>query len=1086
MQERSLYELRRALLAARNLPFASGEPLYTYLFDTTEYEAIKQALTAYGASALRDVDGRALFVAFAAEWFRRDRADGHWDWGRPCEAIGITYGGSLADISYAEIQDAVRSGLQTWKRPRPAGDAPGKKWIMAVVSECGFPTAALERGGALHTWLSNALDLAERGHDLDYAVEREAWRVPDTLVGAVIDTAKLLCAALLVLRGRLHALSAEGLGVDPIAYLDATDPHWRDALPVVAQDEHAASLINDLVKRAKPAQPILSIGRVLQREAGAWRARAEIAVDGACPATALPEGLRAFAGSHTRFTIRVLGYVGEQHSAPIATLEKEGLAADEEVWVLAKRQTSFAPNCPLNAQIDFSAEANGVVLTNFVTAGGESLVDTIAAFRIDGEPETVSRLEFLSAASARVRDPWIGLCGPSTLIARLQVEGEKHPLGKVDDALELVGVRGKAWLEGKHERYVWRTGSPDEDRDELVLDGAVVGTIRETVFRGMPRIALVARSGRTGLKIEKLHWRPLSSGAWRSPGRTPPFGAIELAQIDAGEIVARRTVHSAPTNFAVTALSGKSQRRIRLTGATDARVAASTTRDGARFALDVERADDEFEIDLSGAPNAAIIDFDIDWPETRLRVSMRDPTTRTALVSPSGQVISSIARLSVGDLRGWRLHTGETTLLKIELGERVNGRMPGTIVRIVGETPLQALQDQIKAVLASTASAAPLDAVVRLSWLGPGGHFAEIRWYDGDRPTEQAREFEAISLVRPEICFSVPSDDLLDAALSANGGGPFVIFARSASGSSWSRPCFKPGRPFDRSGLSPLQLACALEAQSLRLQAIAAQLDDGLALDHADMSFVRAAVDVAIARAPFASFDLLRALGAQADAAVACLAFANGPGQLTNLLSLEDELSFAWGASRVEAWRRAFDKRAEIILEKLELGEAGRPLVLSTLARWLSHISATRPALAGHVSLVAGAWWQQYFSVARGCEELIALARRMERVCARDGLRASESALIDRQAEAYWPQLDLVKLLGAEASAVPYDPSRRDIIAAPHVAALIANDRIAASHEAIAACREARLFDPYYFDDVLPRAMVARAGGAACFDGAQR
>jgi hypothetical protein len=671
-------------------------------------------------------------------------------------------------------------------------------------------------------------------------------------------------------------------------------------------------------------------------------------------------------------------------------------------------------------------------------------------------------------------------------MARLQVEGEQRVLGKVDDLLELVVIRGKAWLEREHARCVWRTESPDEDHDELVLDGPTVSGIRETVFRGLPRSALVARSGRTGLKIDKLHWRPLSGGAWRSPGRTPPFGAIELAYIDAGEIVARRTLQSAPVGFALTALSGKSQRRMRLTGVADARVAASTMRDGTRLALGVERASDEFEIDLSGAPNAAIIDLDIDWPETRLRVSMRDPTTRTALVSPSGQVVSSIARLSVGDLRGWRLHTGEATLLKIELGERINGRMPGTIVKILGETPLQALQDQIKAVLASTANAAPLDAVVRLSWLGPGGHFAEVRWYDGDRPTEQEPEFEAISLVRPEICLSVPANASLEVALSANGGGPFVIFPRSTNGSSWSRPAFKPGHPFDRSGLSPLQLACALEAQPLRLQAIAAQLDDGLALDPADMHFVRAAVDAAITRAPFASFDLLRTLGARADAAVACLAFAAGPGQLTNLLSLEDELSFAWGASRVEAWRRAFDRRAEIMLEKLELGEAGRPLVLSTLARWLSHIGAARPALAGHVSLVARAWWQQYFSAASSCEELIALARRMELACARHGLRASESALIDRQVEAYWPQLDLVKLLGAEAQAVPYDAFRRDIIAAPHVAALIANDRIAASHEAIAACREARLFDPYYFDDVLPRAMVTRADGAACFDGAQR
>jgi hypothetical protein len=105
-----------ALLKSRHLARPSGRPLYEYRFTREEFERMGTVLRSMHGRFLDDHRGAALFVAFTAEWFRREREGGHWDWINPLAALGVRYHASdpSAPIRYPQVRRAAEAGLATW------------------------------------------------------------------------------------------------------------------------------------------------------------------------------------------------------------------------------------------------------------------------------------------------------------------------------------------------------------------------------------------------------------------------------------------------------------------------------------------------------------------------------------------------------------------------------------------------------------------------------------------------------------------------------------------------------------------------------------------------------------------------------------------------------------------------------------------------------------------------------------------------------------------------------------------------------------------------------------------------------------
>ena len=177
----------QSLLASQGLDGPDGRPLYAYRFARAEFERTGAILRRQGISVLSDLYGygAGLVVSHIAEWFRRERSGGHWDWIRPLRAIGLDYGPN-ARVRYSDIESLVDRGLRIWQRPKPAG---GER-LLAIVREAGFPVASIREDPRISSWLRNSVLAAEKGLPVRDSVNEEAWRVSDRLAQALIEDRK--------------------------------------------------------------------------------------------------------------------------------------------------------------------------------------------------------------------------------------------------------------------------------------------------------------------------------------------------------------------------------------------------------------------------------------------------------------------------------------------------------------------------------------------------------------------------------------------------------------------------------------------------------------------------------------------------------------------------------------------------------------------------------------------------------------------------------------------------------------------------------------------------------------------------------
>jgi hypothetical protein len=116
---RGIYE---ALLASRKLPKPDGRPLYEYRFTRQEFDNLAAVLRSTRGGFLDDRWGRALFVAFTAEWYRREREGGHWDWVHPLKALGVHYHSTepSARVRYPQVRAAAEAGTAASQSSTPS------------------------------------------------------------------------------------------------------------------------------------------------------------------------------------------------------------------------------------------------------------------------------------------------------------------------------------------------------------------------------------------------------------------------------------------------------------------------------------------------------------------------------------------------------------------------------------------------------------------------------------------------------------------------------------------------------------------------------------------------------------------------------------------------------------------------------------------------------------------------------------------------------------------------------------------------------------------------------------------------------
>ncbi|MDR3571046.1 MAG: STY4851/ECs_5259 family protein, partial [Candidatus Pacebacteria bacterium] len=547
----------KSLLEARGLARPDRRPLYAYRFSKAEVDQICTIMHRHGPSALRDPNGAALVVAHVAEWFRRERAGGHWDWIRPLQALGFEYG-PHAPVQYRDIEDLVSLGLRAWGRPEPTG---GER-LLAIIREAGFPVASVREDPRISSWLKFSVLCAERGFSTRDAVGAEAWRVSDRLAQALFEPAIELCEKIIELRRSLPPANERG---DPVDYLDQNRPCWRDELPFDIECEDIRSMVEQIVRIRDEVATALGINRNLFRIADEWRARASLCLSGRIDLRRLPplvaEAVRD--GRRLRIFPRP-PYCDELIAVgAIETFGKDGSQEHELRAFVAKFDAPLA----LEEEARLLVQSGISTVGELIATGGEALHEPVIALQIEQIDELGNPvcLRVLGSSPVQTSRSVLALAIREEHFAAVSFSDKFNELGRcVESSRRVVSFSGLATFALDGARWSWRTTADRNVEARPVLVGNLVRNVRECVFRGVPQLWIEREGHFRAPKHSELHWRPRGRGRWRPVDGSKPWGNVDIAVIERGELCCAIGAAIVPPAFNIAV--DRTKRELRVTG----------------------------------------------------------------------------------------------------------------------------------------------------------------------------------------------------------------------------------------------------------------------------------------------------------------------------------------------------------------------------------------------------------------------------------------------------------------------------------------------------------------------------------------
>ena len=1070
----TLKGVRQALLLSRKMSGPDGSPLYAYRFKTSEYDRVREFLRACGLNVLRDPGGGALLVMYLAEWFRRERHGGGWDWVTPLGQLGIRYHATevWADVRYPEVRDCVEGGLRAWGRSASSR----LSLLTTVVQESGFPAADIARG-RLGVWLRRSVLTADRGLNAYDAVTEEAWRAPETLVQALFDSAVKLCDAVVRLRRKVSG--GEG---DALIALDRLEPTWRTSLPFDVQDDHFRSLVEELVVARQAEDPALFVERRYVLADGRWVGQAEVKLGGVLDEPRSPPDLLAGLASYGRARLYPRGEAF-RWTTPIATVEREPTDDGVEQWRIRALVPRYRPTLDHDQEVRMAVEAGEGQIAEFVPLGGQPLAGSVIALRLGDtdNPYETRVLEVLGESPVKTTRPWLVLALSDLAAQKASIEGEHFYLPDPTlDGRRLLAFSGAVRLEIDGEPCVWMTSAKVENAERLVLVGRRVRKLRESVFAGSPAVWL-ERDGRTSsVRASETYWKPVGHGAWRSITTALPNGEVYFAVRRENRVALMTKTAVAPA--ALQFRADRSARRLYVEGLAGAAVRAFAE----RVPLETEVTSTDAQVQLDRLPPGGAVRLRLTW-DSSLEVSLDDPLAEPMLLDGDGREAPVHAALALSRLRGHRLLSHGANELLFE-GRAPNASPILTTRTVIGSIPLGAFEQVIDELLGAFDS---LDAKVRLSWAHRGDWFAEVGRWQVSHPLQPIRQDSVFALLakqnsprRRAMSLYAPSagvvTDLVD-------NDPSVLSDRLRSDLA-PGPWLLTGVEPDGTVLRPTVLADRLSArgQNGRLASVhglaqdlsvSVGQDDLAASTPAQGEELRLLVDLYMAAkaidAPYAAIDALRTLANTTRQTPMILASCRSDDERYAVLDIQASLPFLWCTTEITTWKIAF--ASAFVARRDQLADAGMTdaaqIAAAVTVRALGQIAEAFPVLTTHARLCM--------------VELNGLLAQAEIPYALTRPSSFESfAMIAQRLVARRPDdrvLALPRLSDLVGDRAVFcrnfgDGQRfAEVLAAPLVAARLAAGRLEPNPTTVAACRSAWTWDREYFDDAFRAALVAEA-----------
>jgi hypothetical protein len=908
--------------------------------------------------------------------------------------------------------------------------------------------------------------------------------VSGRLAQALFEPAIELCEKIVELRALLELPESRD---DPVGYLDQIRPGWRNELPFDVECEDIRAMVEQIVRIRAEGTVALDVHRYFVRSGDKWQARASLGLFGRIDVRRLPPLVVAAVESGRRVRIFPAPPFSDELLA-VAAVESfetdDGLTHELRAFV-AKFDAPLALGDPARLLVQSGSSTVG----EFIATGGEALYDPVIALQIEqiDESEFPTSLRVLGSSPIQTSRPTLALAVDDDQFQAVSFSAGFTDLGRcAGSGRRIVSFSGSAFFMLDGARWSWRTTAERNVDARPVLVGNLVRNVRESVFRGVPQL-WIEREGQLALpRRNELHWRPRGRGAWRALEGSKPWGEIDLAVIKNGELHHAIGASIVPPTLNVAV--DRTRREIRITGL-DTRI---LTARGATN-LDV-RFDGETALVKLGSPSGTpTIVVRLRW-DAELALTFADPSHDLRLIDGDDALVRLRSTFSVDDLKGLRILTTREVPLCMEL--RANDAARLTITRLItGEVPLSAFAETISQLLGSSES---LDARVVLSAIGATEHIADVRWYAEDVDPFAAPRQNAFSVLAATreldlqgVALAYPSAGALPVVAPANQAamrrelsrslpnGPWLIFGRRRQGAKIRPRIVSTAASQETGDETVLERAFSIDSSSARAAAFIQAYAEPDQLPPRDR---RTIVDLlVVARRqglPISSIDALKALGHSPSLATLLLASCDSLEERAALLDLQRDLPFLWCSTTVDDWLSAFSVR--LADARADLNEIGidTDLAYRIVIAALGEIIGLSPELAGHAKAVfmmhiAAEMARENKLIDSAMVHFLKIGRSVE-------IRREIDGLIGRHDDVDPPPQDLLSPKSRDAQQSRwgrYDQSFADVISVPFAIAEHASGRTKLTDSELRRCRDVWLYDPEYFEAIVPIGVDALTRG---------
>lgn len=952
--------------AARfDLPRPDGRPLYRYRLSSPAFARIENHLRSR-TLLLREQPSRgdtALFVLWAAEWFRRAYRGGGQRW----EDLGRALGMSAQWAGWRRLAD---TGLKQWRI--------SELWIngahyrlAAIARQGGFPVAAFEGGGSgwaarylerlvglLLTEPDPTLELADR-HALQLSGSiPETWRNEEMR----IVSAEL---ALEVVRLRREAEAGGAIAGSLVsAWLDHHRPDWRDELPLVIEGDSGRALVDGLMRAValKGGSGAISATRLLILGADDRQERVRLTLDGSLESAAGRVELGRLSSHWSRLRLYATGALAQYTAGELALVEPE----EEGRW--SARSTTRTTEFPLPFSVPVQAELRGEgqrVCGPFFLPGGDAVGEGMRVYSATKSDETRLELTLLATASGgfRAEELFVDLPNGWTIKPHADESVCEQRHGQAGQR-SIWSLRGSGLVTSERgDCYLLRAGQSGDKRDTLSLVGdcprlcfhAEAGV---PLFKGWPRLELCDGGRSRGPSLGEGWWRLKGEVVWRPYSDTKPPGRVEIAWKDAttGHIRDRREAAVLPEAFEIRRLTSGNALTLELCGwpgqisfdrgdqisATQRRFPArGTYHDQCTAALKTENA-----------------------PEIALLL----PLPHRGQVSDWGAVpVRPNTVISLAEISQFVARTEGRCELMADLLDRSRKPVPqGRMSWFVdGELPLSAIRDDLEGLLRPLGD---IDARIRLNF-NDGN---EDYWFVSEFGVTLKQEGRglvpdrAITQEHVQVIGRALADPIKERAdfgtygLSRHANhrpielptltGDWLIYLRQED-RVLSRPYFVRGLPLHMPPQGALARAMAYESREDRLTALdelcSTIVEESSA--PASRATLRSIVDLALSLRglPPSTFDILMCLVTRPELGPLML-FEAASNEVEPLMRLADGLPFSWSIFPKRYWEAAARAQFEVLIAAMP---DAFPLFAEAISGRRRQIAELEPILAPQLEL---------------------------------------------------------------------------------------------------------------------------------------